>query len=81
MDPNIVEHPGSLSEVAQSEPLEVVHPDDDERLYPEFVERWDMVETEGVMACLHNLIKLLKKGTRRTLTWGWMRMKRTRVDR
>jgi hypothetical protein len=49
MDPNIIEHPGSPSEAAQSEPLEVVHPDDDddERLYPEFVERWDMVETEG----------------------------------
>jgi hypothetical protein len=27
--------------------LEVVHPADDERLYLEFVERWDMVETEG----------------------------------
>jgi hypothetical protein len=27
--------------------LEVVHPADDERLYLGFVERWDMVETEG----------------------------------
>jgi hypothetical protein len=47
MDLNIVEHLGSPSEAAQSESLEVVHPDDDERLYPKFVERWDMVETEG----------------------------------
>jgi hypothetical protein len=47
MDPIIAEHPGGPSEAPQSEPLEVVHPDDDERLYPEFVERWDMVETEG----------------------------------
>jgi hypothetical protein len=27
--------------------LEVVHPNDDERLYPYLVERWDMVETKG----------------------------------
>jgi hypothetical protein len=47
MDPNIAEHPGSPSEAPQYEPLEVVHSDDDERLYPEFVERWDMVEIEG----------------------------------
>jgi hypothetical protein len=39
MDPNIVEHPRSPSEAPQSESLEVVHPDDDERLYSEFVER------------------------------------------
>jgi hypothetical protein len=47
MDPNIVKYPGSPSEVAQSQQLEVVDPDDDERLYPELVERWDMVEAEG----------------------------------
>jgi hypothetical protein len=46
MDPNIAEHLGSPSEAAQSQPLEGVHPDDDERLYPEFVERWDVVETK-----------------------------------
>jgi hypothetical protein len=39
MDPNNPENPESPSEVAQSESLEVVHPDDDERLYPELVER------------------------------------------
>jgi hypothetical protein len=51
MDPNNPDNPGSPSETAQSEPLEVVHPDDDERLYPELVERWDMVQTMwGVMA-------------------------------
>jgi hypothetical protein len=33
--------------LSTEEPLEVTHPDDDERLYPEFVERWDMVEIEG----------------------------------
>jgi hypothetical protein len=47
MDPIIAEHPGSPSEAPQSEPLEFVHPDVNERFYPEFVERWDMVETEG----------------------------------
>jgi hypothetical protein len=47
MDPNNPENPESLSEMAQSEPLEVVHPDDDERLYLELVERWGMVETAG----------------------------------
>jgi hypothetical protein len=47
MDPNIAKHPGSPSEAAQSQPLKVVHPDDDERLCPTFVEMWDMVETEG----------------------------------
>jgi hypothetical protein len=47
MDPNNPENPGSPSETSQSEPLEVVHPDDDERLYPELVERWDMVQTAG----------------------------------
>jgi hypothetical protein len=39
MDPNNPENPESPSEVAQSESLEVVNPDDDERLYPELVER------------------------------------------
>jgi hypothetical protein len=43
MDPNNPEKPESLSEVAQFEPLEVVHPDDDERLYPELVEMWGMI--------------------------------------
>jgi hypothetical protein len=48
MDPNNPENPESLSETAQFEPLEVVHPDDDdERLYLELVERWGMVETAG----------------------------------
>jgi hypothetical protein len=47
MDPNNPENPESPSETSQSESLEVVHPDDDERLYPELVERWDMVETAG----------------------------------
>jgi hypothetical protein len=47
MDPNNPENPGSPSEAAHSEPLEVVHPDDDERLYPELVEMWDMVQTVG----------------------------------
>jgi hypothetical protein len=50
--------------------LEVVHPDDDEMLYPELVERWGMVETAGVMAYLHNLMTLMKKRMRRKLTWG-----------
>jgi hypothetical protein len=47
MDPNNPENPKSPSEAAQSEPLEVVHPDDDERLYPELVERRGMVEIVG----------------------------------
>jgi hypothetical protein len=47
MDPNIPENPRSPSEAAQSEPLEVVHRDDDEMFYPYLVERWDMVEIEG----------------------------------
>jgi hypothetical protein len=47
MDPNIPENPGSPIEVVQSEPLKVIHPDDDERLYPELVERWDTAETDG----------------------------------
>jgi hypothetical protein len=47
MDPNNPENPESSSEAVQSEPLKVVHPDDDERLYPELVERWGMVETVG----------------------------------
>jgi hypothetical protein len=47
MDPNNPENPESPNETAQSEPLEVVHPDDDERLYSELVERWGMVETAG----------------------------------
>jgi hypothetical protein len=47
MDPNIAEHPGSPGEAAQSQLLEVVHPDNDERLYLEFAKRWDMVETKG----------------------------------
>jgi hypothetical protein len=47
MDPNIPENPGSPIEVVQSEPLKVIHPDDDERLYPELVERGDTAETDG----------------------------------
>jgi hypothetical protein len=46
MDTNIPENPGSPIEAVQSEPLEVIHPDDDERLYPELVERWDTTETD-----------------------------------
>jgi hypothetical protein len=34
MDPNNPENPESLSETTQFEPLEVVHPNDNERLYP-----------------------------------------------
>ena len=41
---NISNYPESPSETA---PLEVVAPDDDERLYPKLVERWDMLENEG----------------------------------
>ena len=41
------EHLGSSSEAAQFQPLEVVAPDDDERLYPELVDRWDMLDAEG----------------------------------
>jgi hypothetical protein len=46
MDTNIPENPGSPIEAVQSEPLEVIHPDDDERLYPKLVERWDTTETD-----------------------------------
>jgi hypothetical protein len=41
MDSNIPENPGSPIEEVQSEQLEVIHPDDDEQLYAELVERWD----------------------------------------
>jgi hypothetical protein len=39
MDLNIPENLRSPSEVSQSEPLEVVHPNDDEMIYPYLVER------------------------------------------
>jgi hypothetical protein len=52
------------------EPIEVVDvPDDDERHYHEFVDKWDMLEFEdydGDIVTGHNLKRLMKRRRRRT---------------
>jgi hypothetical protein len=79
MDPNNPENPKSPSEAAQSEPLEVVHPDDDERLYPKLVERRGMVETVGCDGMHAQFDDTDEEENEENINMGWMGMKRMRV--
>jgi hypothetical protein len=59
--------------------LKVVHPDDDEMLYPELVERWGMVETAGCDGILAQFDDTNEEANEEKINMGWMGMKRMRV--